>query len=219
MAILQDLLIERMNAPLRAIGLRLVPARADMQVLDIGCGTGAQLGHYQRAGCRITGIDPSPAMLARARARLSQDAELMLGSAESLPYPDGRFDLVLASLILHELSPDTCGAVLSEMRRVLAPAGRILVTDFHPGRRSFPKGWLYRAVSVVAESIARHRDRSNAFLAAGGIPGIAGAHGLTVERTKLVSGGNMALYVLRDEAAHSRASGHHGQPVAAPLEQ
>lgn len=201
LALLQDLLVERINGPLRVIGVRLVPPRVGMRVLDIGCGTGVQLEHYQRAGCRISGIDQSPAMLARARERLSGDADLRLGSAESLPYADGQFDLVVASLVLHELTPDTRDVVLGEVRRVLAADGRILITDFHPGRRTFPKGWLYRAVSVVAESIARHRDRSTAFLDAGGIPAIAAARGLTVERTKVVSGGNMALYVLTDQSA------------------
>lgn len=201
LALLQDLLVERINGPLRVIGLRLVPPHAGMRVLDIGCGTGGQLEHYQHAGCLISGIDQSAAMLARARDRLSGDADLRLGSAESLPYPDGRFDLVVASLVLHELTPDTQEAVLAEIRRVLAADGRILVTDFHPGRRAFPKGWLYRAVTVVAESIARHRDRSNAFLSAGGIPAIAAARGLTVECTKVVSGGNIALYVLKERPA------------------
>ena len=196
LASLQDLLLERLNAPLREIGLRLVTPRKGMRVLDIGCGTGAQLERYQRAGCQISGVDQSASMLKRARQRLSAAADLRLGSAGSLPYPDGQFDLVLASLVLHELTPDLRDAVLTEMCRVLAADGRILVTDFHPGPRSIPKGWLYRAVSLVAESVAGHRDRSDAFLADGGIPAVAAAHGLTVERTKVVSGGNMALYVL-----------------------
>lgn len=196
LAAAQDLLLERFNAPLREIGLRLVPPREGMRVLDIGCGTGVQLQRYERSGCRISGIDQSPAMLARARQRLSGDADLTHGSAESLPYPDGQFDLVLASLVLHELTPESRAAVLAEARRVLAADGKILVTDFHPGPRSFPKGRLYRALSVVAETIARHRDRSNAFLQAGGIPAIAAGNGLNVERRKVVSGGNMALYVL-----------------------
>lgn len=169
-----------------------------MRVLDIGCGTGAQLERYLRAGCQVSGIDQSASMLNRARQRLSAAADLRLASAESLPYSDGQFDLVLASLVLHELTPDLQHAVLTEARRVLAADGRMLVTDFHPGPRSIPKGWFYRAVSLVAESVAGHRDRSAAFLADGGIPAIAAAHGLRVERTKVVSGGNMALYVLTD---------------------
>lgn len=203
LASLQDLLLERFNAPLREIGLRLVPPRPGMRVLDIGCGTGVQLERYERAGCRVSGIDRSAAMLGRARDRLSGHADLTLGHAESLPYPDGRFDLVLASLVLHELTSDSRNAVLAEARRVLAPDGRILVTDFHPGPRTMPKGRLYRVVSLVAESIAGHRDRSTAFLAAGGIPAIAAGRGLAVERTKVVSGGNMALYVLSDPSARS----------------
>jgi 2-polyprenyl-3-methyl-5-hydroxy-6-metoxy-1,4-benzoquinol methylase len=51
-------------------GLKMFPPREGMQVLDVGCGTGLQLAGYRQAGCRVTGIDASPAMLQVAgRAR------------------------------------------------------------------------------------------------------------------------------------------------------
>ena len=192
----QDVVMEPLNRPLREIGLRLVPPREGLEVLDVGCGAGAQLERYQRAGCVIAGIDASPAMLDRARQRLGTVVDLRLASAESLPYPDARFDLVIASLMLHELEPAVRDAVVSEIARVLAPDGRILITEFHPGPWTMPKGWFYRGISLVAETIARHRDRSAAFLASGGMPTLAARLGLTLERTKVVAGGNIALYVL-----------------------
>ena len=188
--------MEPLNAPLRDIGVRLVPPYEGMRVLDVGCGTGAQLKRYLDVGCQISGVDSSPAMLQRARARLGADADLRLASAQSLPYPDERFDLILASLMLHELEPAARETVLTEMIRVLAPDGRILVTDFHPGPRAVPKGWFYRGISIIAETIARHRDRSTAFLDAGGMPALAPRLGLSIERAKVVAGGNIGLYVM-----------------------
>lgn len=198
----EDLIMEPLNSPLRDIGMRLVPPHEGMRVLDVGCGTGAQLLRYQRAKCHVYGIDASAAMLARARKRLAPNSDLRHGSAESLPYPDDLFDLVIASLVLHELEAMVRERVMIEMIRVLAPDGRILVTDFHPGPWTVPKGWFYRCLSVIAESVARHRDRSRAFIGSGGMPALAARVGLSIERTRVVSGGNMALYVLCQPAVH-----------------
>lgn len=196
----EDIVMEPLNSPLRDIGVRLVPPHEGMHVLDVGCGTGVQLLRYQQAKCRVSGIDSSVAMLERARTRLAPDTDLRLGSAESLPYPDDLFDLVIASLMLHELEPIVRDRVIAEMIRVLAPDGHILVTDFHPGPWTVPKGWFYRGLSAIAETVARHRDRSSAFIASGGMPALAARVGLSIERTKVVSGGNIALYVLRQSA-------------------
>jgi ubiquinone/menaquinone biosynthesis C-methylase UbiE len=144
----------------------------------------------------VSGIDTSQAMLERARSRLGADADLRQVSAESLPYEDATFDLVVASLMLHELTPLARDTVVREMLRVVAPTGRLLVIEFHPGPWRMPKGWFYRAFSVIAESVAGHRDRSAAFLAEGGVPGLAARLGVPIERAKVVAGGNMALYVL-----------------------
>jgi ubiquinone/menaquinone biosynthesis C-methylase UbiE len=191
-----DAVMEPLNAPLRDIVLRLTPPQQGLRVLDVGCGTGVQLERYRAAGCTVSGVDLSPAMLERARERLGADADLRLESAAALPYADSEFDVVLATLSLHEMDAATREAAIREMSRVLAPDGRVVITDFHPGPRTMPKGWFYRAISIVAETVARHRDRSDAFLAAGGIPTLASPLGLSIERTKVVSGGNLALYVL-----------------------
>ena len=192
----QDALLEPLNAPLRDIGFRMVQVGHGARVLDVGCGTGTQLERYLNAGCVVSGVDISRAMLDRARSRLGPAADLRLISAESLPYADASFDLVLASLMLHELTAEARDTVIREMMRVATPVGRLLVTEFHPGPWRMPKGCVYRAISRVAETVARHQDRSAAFLAAGGIPGLTTRLGLRIEQSKVVAGGNMALYVL-----------------------
>ena len=68
------------------------------RVLDIGCGTGNHLLLFYRLGLDVTGLDASPYMLDRARARLGHKATLKLGRAEELPFEDNEFDL--ATLIL-----------------------------------------------------------------------------------------------------------------------
>jgi ubiquinone/menaquinone biosynthesis C-methylase UbiE len=199
LARLQDAVVEPLNGPLRDIAVRMISPRVGMRVLDVGCGTGAQLERYVAAHCDVAGIDASPAMLGRARKRLGEAVDLRLGDAQRLPFDDGMFDVVTATLVLHELAPGTRDVVAKEMLRVLMDDGRLLVVDFHVGPLRVAKGWVRRGLSVAAELTARHLAHSRAFLAEGGVPGLAQRLGVKVERTKVVGGGNMALYLLSPE--------------------
>lgn len=77
-------------------------------------------------GAVVTGIDACAGMLEQARRRLGDDADL----ADPLLFPDGAFDDVVASLVLHYLQD--CGPTLAELRRVLAPGGRLIASVEHP---------------------------------------------------------------------------------------
>ena len=73
-----DALVEPFISALRRMGLKMVPPKDGMLVLDIGCGTGTSLRLYHDAGCRAFGIDLSPSMLAVARNKLGARADLLL---------------------------------------------------------------------------------------------------------------------------------------------
>ncbi|GAA6527464.1 methyltransferase domain-containing protein [Intrasporangium sp. DVR] len=193
---LQDAILEPLNAPLRDVAVRVSGVGRGSRVLDVGCGTGTQLERYLAAGCDVAGIDTSPAMLARARERLGPAADLRLADAQRIPFGDAKFDVVTATLVLHELSPLEREAVGKEMARVLTDSGRLLVVDFSPGPLRGLKGWGLRAFSVLAELTARHLQRSRTFLAEGGVPRLAEVLGMDVRHRKSVAGGNMAVYVL-----------------------
>ncbi|GMQ94444.1 MAG: class I SAM-dependent methyltransferase [Acidimicrobiia bacterium] len=193
-----DRLLEPVNAPLRAIGLKLFPPDESMRVLDVGCGTGAHLEAYVESGATCSGIDLSPAMLEQARSRLGDRAELRVGDAAALPYDEASFDLVFTSLFLHELDDATRTGVLSEMARVVRPDGRILVIDYRTGSLR-TKGRVTRAISTVAERIAGrdHYRNWRTYLRSGGIPAMISGIGLDIDREKIVAGGNLALWLLR----------------------
>lgn len=107
---------------------RVVPL-ARGRVLEIGIGTGRNLEYYDPAKVlAVIGLDLGVHRLAQKRIRGSgMSVELVEGTAERLPYPDGSFDTVLATYSLCTI-PDP-GAALSEIRRVLAPAGQFLFCE------------------------------------------------------------------------------------------
>ena len=101
------------------------------RVLDAGCGSGPLSAALRDRGATVTGFDSSAEMLELARKRLGGDAALYLAELGGpLPFPDGAFDVVVASLVLHYMEDWT--VALAELRRVLAPGGRLIVSVDHP---------------------------------------------------------------------------------------
>jgi SAM-dependent methyltransferase len=94
----------------------------EIRILDVGCGTGANLELLGKYG-KAEGVDVSLAALDFCRARGL--ANVRQGEAEKLPYEDGSFDLVTALDVVEHLDDDVAG--LREMRRVLRPGGRALL--------------------------------------------------------------------------------------------
>lgn len=193
-----DKLIEPLNRGLRSLGMKMFPPQAGMSVLDIGCGTGIHLSLYQKAGCRVFGIDRSPSMLSKAHEQLGRGAGLVLGDATEMPWPDNKFDLVLTMTVLHEMPADMRMAVIGESKRVLKDDGRILLVDFHPGPLRSWKGWMMKGLIIVIENLAgrEHFRNYRHFIANDGLPELISANRLFVEKEKIVSGGNIGLFLL-----------------------
>ncbi len=101
-------------------------------VLDIGCGTGALLRMIQdkRKDARLFGVDLSEQMIQMAKAKLGERADLKVSDSEKLPFSNEAFDLVMCTFSFHHY-PNP-GTALQEMRRVLAPSGRLILADPSP---------------------------------------------------------------------------------------
>jgi len=101
------------------------------RILDAGCGSGPLSAALCERGASVTGFDSSPAMVDLAERRLGQDVRLLVADlGEPLPFADGAFDDVVASLVLHYLADWT--DPLAELRRILKPGGRLLLSVNHP---------------------------------------------------------------------------------------
>jgi 2-polyprenyl-3-methyl-5-hydroxy-6-metoxy-1,4-benzoquinol methylase len=106
--------------------------QAGERVLDLGCGEGDLTAVLARAGARTLGVDVAEAALARARRRHPELSFERVPIDDPLPLADGAFDVVWASEVIEHVA-DTA-RWLSEVRRVLAPRGRLLVTTPNHGR-------------------------------------------------------------------------------------
>lgn len=104
-----------------------------LRVLEIGCGTGNVTTRVKRAvpGADVTGTDPDPLALARAqrKARGLTGIRFERAYAQDLPFPNGEFDRVLSSMMLHHLDDDVKAGALAEVYRVLRPGGRLHIVD------------------------------------------------------------------------------------------
>jgi ubiquinone/menaquinone biosynthesis C-methylase UbiE len=96
------------------------------RVLEIGVGTGASFEYYP-SEAQVTGIEPDPYMLERARRRLAglnvANIELHQAPAEQLPFDDASFDHVVSTLVLCTVRDQP--RALAEARRVLKPGGTL----------------------------------------------------------------------------------------------
>lgn len=101
------------------------------RVLDAGCGSGPLSAALVAQGALVTGFDASPEMVELARRRLGDDADLQVADlSRPLPFADDSFDTAVASLVLHYLQD--WSAPLAELRRVLRPGGRLVLSVNHP---------------------------------------------------------------------------------------
>jgi ubiquinone/menaquinone biosynthesis C-methylase UbiE len=118
---------------------RRIAAAARGRVIEIAAGTGTQFRWYA-PDVHVTALEPDRGMLRRARQRAARAAArvtVVPGRAEELPFPDGSFDAAVSAFALCTVADPA--AALSELRRVLAPGGALLLLEhvhlsWEPGR-------------------------------------------------------------------------------------
>jgi ubiquinone/menaquinone biosynthesis C-methylase UbiE len=154
--------------------------KAGDKVIDVCCGTGAQVLEYGRRGIVATGIDISPNMLNIAirniRRQKAVNVSFQLADATRLPFPDRYFDYASISMGLHDKEKPVRYQIISEMKRVVKQDGALILIDYQ-----FPLPGNVLAVSARAIEFfagGSHYQSFKDYLRNGGLKDILKSHGL-----------------------------------------
>ncbi|MGQ0847559.1 MAG: class I SAM-dependent methyltransferase [Actinomycetota bacterium] len=132
--------------------LELLGGVDGQRVLDAGCGPGLYAEELVARGAEVVALDHSPKMVDLARRRLGERATVRLHDLID-PFDwleDESFDAALLALVIHHL--DDRVMVLRELRRVLRPGGRLVVSTHHPTADWIRVGGSYFTVEMVEET-------------------------------------------------------------------
>ena len=142
----------------RRLGFLRGSVRAGDRALDVGAGAGDFTAALADAGAVPVGVEVAEAALTRARIR-HPDRDFRLVPLEGpLPFEDGSFELVWASEVIEHVT-DTA-RWLSEVRRVLVPGGRLLVTTPSHGRLRLALGGIERFSEPLGDHLHLYTRRS-----------------------------------------------------------
>lgn len=177
---------------------RYVPDFAGMKagdsVLDVCCGSGAQVYEYTRRGLVATGLDNSQEMLALAQKYYNNGASgasFKLADASHLPFADGSFDFTSVSMALHDKDATLVDMIISEMKRVTRSDGMLVFVDYSVPLPRSVTGYLIRAIEFIAGG--EHFRNFRWYMKNGGLNRVIKDNRLSLVKAKRVKSENITL--------------------------
>ena len=203
-AIYDRIMASTEEAGLRDMRGELV-ASATGRTLELGAGTGLNLGHYGAAVTELVLTEPDPHMARRLRVKLAAEppatgaAEVVEAPAETLPFEDSSFDTVVSTLCLCTVGDPE--RVVGEVARVLRPGGRLLYIEHVRSETPGVARWqdrLERTWGWLAAGCHPNRDTAATLAASALEPSVA-------DRGELPKAPAIVRPLIRGEARLGRA--------------
>lgn len=192
---LQGLVLRRARTGI----LQMLKAASAHTVLDVCCGTGCLACRLSMAGFEVTGVDSSPTMLNRAKAK-RRAAHILRCDASHMPF-SGVFDAAVVSLALHEMDASLRESVWGAMRRAVKPGGLLIALDF-----TVPKSlkWHTRIVGRLIDKDEKqigginpaHYENFQEFMSTGGLEGWLKARERNNITGRSYAGGNFGVFAV-----------------------
>jgi ubiquinone/menaquinone biosynthesis C-methylase UbiE len=193
-------LVDPIFKDVRICVAELSGVKAGDRVLDVCCGTGDQVFHYEQKGAVATGVDQNPNMIELAERNKKRQgfkhSTFRIASATELPFPDGYFDGASISLGLHEMEREERNKAVSEMKRVVKKEGTLIFIDFQVPLPKNSIAYLIRTVEFIAGRDNRKCFRD--YLAKGGLNQILKENQLTPQEEALLKSGNLQVIKVKN---------------------
>jgi ubiquinone/menaquinone biosynthesis C-methylase UbiE len=169
--------------------------KAGDEVLDVCCGTGAQVIEYGKHGILATGIDREQSMLSVAlknkEKQNSLNMSFYLADATALPFEDDRFDYVSISFGLHDKERNIRNKIVSEMKRVVKQEGFLIFIDYQVPLPNNVWAMLARTIEFIAGG--SHYCGFIDYIDNGGLKSILKNHQLFEEKIGYFKSGIVAI--------------------------
>lgn len=153
----------------RAALIRAIGLKAGERILDVGCGTGSLAVRLaqEASGAEIVGVDPDPDVLRRARIKAERrgvKVDLHEGFLNAA-FLESRasFDVIVSSLVLHQVPLDGKSDILAMIRKGLKPGGRVCIADYGLQRTPSMRA-LFRCTVQALDGIANTQPNADGIL-------------------------------------------------------
>ncbi|MFC1846520.1 class I SAM-dependent methyltransferase [Chloroflexota bacterium] len=169
--------------------------KANDKVLDVCCGTGAQVIEYGQHGILAIGIDTDSSMIGTAFRNKAKQALLntsfYLADATNLPFCDNNFDYVSISFGLHDKNRESRNEIVSEMKRVVKQKGSLVFIDFQvPLPRNI---WAMFARTIEFIAGGSHYKGFQDYMRNSGLNNILEDHQLVQEKVEYLKSGVVVI--------------------------
>ena len=169
-------------------------------VLDVACGTGAQIFELAGKVSKATGVDLSESMIKKALKSKKGNTYFFVGDATNLEkFSKKEFNVAMMSLALHQFSPEMYAPILEEMKRI---SKRIIILDYAV---PLPKNYVGRG-SRWAEFMAgrEHYRNFRKFYKNGGLNSILAENGLTIEKSVFIAKNAFQIVICSENSQQIR---------------